>query len=77
MNNKKGDEDVYDYAYALRNSLERLDESAILSERDKDLIRGCIERLRAKRVSTGRLAKYAFTTLTATSSYSRPRKTGL
>ena len=57
----KRDDDIYDYAYALRNSLKRLDDSKLLSERDKDLIRGFLEHLRAKRVSTGRLAKYAFT----------------
>jgi hypothetical protein len=57
---KRGD-DVYDYEYALRNSLKRLDESEVLSGRDKELIQGFIEHLSAKRVSTGRLAKYAFT----------------
>jgi site-specific recombinase XerD len=60
---KKGREpdDVYDYAYSLRNSVKRLDESNVLSDRDKELIRGFLEHLRAKRVSAGRLAKYAFT----------------
>jgi site-specific recombinase XerD len=38
-----------------------VDESETLSERDKELIRGFIQHLRAKRVSVGRLAKYAFT----------------
>ncbi|MGD0318930.1 MAG: tyrosine-type recombinase/integrase [Nitrososphaerales archaeon] len=61
MSAGKGGDDVYDYAYSLRNSLKRLDESTMLSERDKELIRGFIEHLRAKRVSTGRLAKYTFT----------------
>jgi site-specific recombinase XerD len=55
------EDDVYDYSYALRNSLKRLDESEILSEGDKDIIREFLEHLRARRVSTGRLAKYGFT----------------
>jgi site-specific recombinase XerD len=54
-------DDVYDYAYSLRNSIKRLDESNALSYGDKDLIRGFLDHLRAKRVSAGRLAKYAFT----------------
>jgi hypothetical protein len=57
----KEEDDVYDYGYALRNSLKRLDESEILSEGDKEFIREFLEHLRAKRVSTGRLAKYGFT----------------
>ena len=61
VKNHKEEDDVYDYAYLLRNALKRLDGSVILSEPDKDLIRGFLEQLRAKRVSTGRLAKYAFT----------------
>jgi hypothetical protein len=58
---KKEEYDVYDYGYALRNALKRLDESEILSDGDKELIREFLEHLRAKRVSTGRLAKYGFT----------------
>jgi len=61
MERRKEADDVYDYGYALRNSLKRLDESKILSEGDKELIREFLEHLRAKRVSTGRLAKYGFT----------------
>jgi integrase/recombinase XerD len=61
MERRKEADDVYDYGYALRNSLKRLDESKILSEGDKDIIREFLEHLRAKRVSTGRLAKYGFT----------------
>ena len=61
MNRKKGDDDVYDYAYSLRNALKRLDESEVLSDRDKELSRGFIDQLRANRVSTSRLAKHAFT----------------
>jgi site-specific recombinase XerD len=61
MEKRKEEDDVYDYGYALRNSLKRLDESEILSEGDKDIIREFLEHLRAKRVSTGRLAKYGFT----------------
>jgi len=57
MEKVKEADDVYDYSYALRNSLKRLDESGILSEGDKELIREFLEHLRAKRVSTGRLAK--------------------
>jgi site-specific recombinase XerD len=61
MEKRKEVDDVYDYGYALRNSLKRLDESGILSEGDKDIVREFLEHLRAKRVSTGRLAKYGFT----------------
>jgi site-specific recombinase XerD len=61
VKNHKEEDDVYDYAYALRNSLKRLDGSEILSDGDKELIREFLEHLRAKRVSTGRLAKYGFT----------------
>ena len=61
MEKRKEADDVYDYSYALRNSLKRLGESKILSEGDKDIIREFLEHLRAKRVSTGRLAKYGFT----------------
>jgi integrase/recombinase XerD len=61
MERRKEADDVYNYGYALRNSLKRLDESEILSEGDKELIREFMEHLRAKRVSTGRLAKYGFT----------------
>ena len=61
VKNHKEEDDVYDYGYALRNALKRLDESEILSEGDKELIREFLEHLRAKRVSTGRLAKYGFT----------------
>ena len=61
MEKRKDADDVYDYGYALRNSLKRLDESKILSEGDRDIIREFLEHLRAKRVSTGRLAKYGFT----------------
>jgi site-specific recombinase XerD len=61
MEKRKEADDVYDYSYPLRNSLKRLDESEILSEGDKELIREFLEHLRAKRVSTGRLAKYGFT----------------
>jgi site-specific recombinase XerD len=61
MEKRKEADDVYDYSYALRNSLKRLDESEILSEGDKDIIREFLEHLKAKRVSTGRLAKYGFT----------------
>ncbi|HXW36523.1 MAG TPA: hypothetical protein VEJ36_01270 [Nitrososphaerales archaeon] len=61
MEKRKEADDVYNYSYALRNSLKRLDESEILSEGDKDIIREFLEHLRAKRVSTGRLAKYGFT----------------
>jgi site-specific recombinase XerD len=61
VKNHKDEYDVYDYSYSLRNSLKRLDESGILSEGDKQLIREFLEHLRAKRVSTGRLAKYGFT----------------
>ena len=61
MEKRKEADDVYDYGYALRNSLKRLDESEILSEGDKEIIREFLEHLRAKRVSTGRLAKYGFT----------------
>jgi integrase/recombinase XerD len=61
MEKRKEADDVYDYCYALRNSLKRLDESEILSGGDKELIREFLEHLRAKRVSTGRLAKYGFT----------------
>jgi len=57
MDGHKEADDVYDYNYALRDSLKRLDESEILSEGDKELIREFLEHLRAKRVSTGRLAK--------------------
>ena len=58
MERRKEADDVYNYGYALRNSLKRLDESEILSEGDKELIREFLEHLRAMRVSTGRLAKY-------------------
>jgi integrase/recombinase XerD len=61
MERRKEADDVYNYRYALRNSLKRLDESEILSEGDKELIREFLEHLRAKRVSAGRLAKYGFT----------------
>ena len=61
VKNHKEEDDVYDYSYSLRNSLKRLDKSEILSEGDKKLIREFLEHLRAKRVSTGRLAKYGFT----------------
>ncbi len=60
MKNHKEEDDVYDYGYALRNALKLLDESEILSDGDKELIREFLEHLRAKRVSTGRLAKYGF-----------------
>jgi hypothetical protein len=49
MEKVKEADDVYDYGYALRNSLKRLDESEILSDRDKDIIREFLEHLRAKR----------------------------
>ena len=61
MEKRKEADDVYDYSYSLRNSLKRLDESETLSEGDKDIIREFLEHLSAKRVSTGRLAKYGFT----------------
>jgi site-specific recombinase XerD len=61
MEKSKEKDDVYDYGYALRNSLKRLDESEILSKGDKDIIREFLWHLRAKRSSTGRLAKYGFT----------------
>jgi site-specific recombinase XerD len=61
VKNHKEEDDVYHYGYSLRNSLKRLDESEILSDGDKELIREFLEHLRAKRVSTGRLAKYGFT----------------
>ena len=32
---RREDDDVYDYGYALRNPLKRLDDSEILSEGDK------------------------------------------
>lgn len=60
VKNHKEEDDVYDYGYALRNALKLLDESEILSDGDKELIREFLEHLRAKRVSTGRLAKYGF-----------------
>jgi hypothetical protein len=34
MNRNKGDEDICDYAYALRNALKRPDEPTILSDYD-------------------------------------------
>lgn len=43
MKNHKDEDDVYDYGYSLRNSLKRLDESKILSEEDKQLIREFLE----------------------------------
>lgn len=61
MSAGKEDDDIYDYAYSLRNSLRRLYESTTLSARDKEFVLGFLEHLKAKRVSTGRLAKYAFT----------------
>jgi hypothetical protein len=61
VKNHMDEDEDYDYGYSLRNSLKRLDESKILSEEDKQFIREFLEHLRAKRVSTGRLAKYGFT----------------
>jgi site-specific recombinase XerD len=61
MGRNRKESDIYDYEYNLSNSLKRIDDSRILSERDKNLIRDFMMHLRAKRVSVGRLAKYAFT----------------
>jgi site-specific recombinase XerD len=52
-------EDVYDYEYTLRNSLKLIEESERIAPGDKQLLMGFLHHLKAKRVSTGRLAKYA------------------
>jgi len=58
---RASDNDVYNYSYDLANALSLLERSEKIGRPDKELVRGFIEHLRAKRVSTGRLAKYAFT----------------
>ena len=58
---RASDNDVYNYSYGLANALSLLKRSEKVGRPDKELVRGFIEHLRAKRVSTGRLAKYAFT----------------
>jgi hypothetical protein len=61
VKNQKEVDDVYDYGYSLTNSLKRLDESKILSEGDKELIREFLEHPRTERVSTENLAKFEST----------------
>ena len=52
---------IYNYAYRLSNALSLVDRSEVIGPHDKELIKGFIRHLEAKRVSTGRLAKYAYT----------------
>lgn len=53
------EENVYDYAYALSNALSLIDRLEKIILDDKNLIKDFLHHLEAKRVSTGRLAKYA------------------
>jgi hypothetical protein len=47
VKNHKEEDDIYECGNALRNSLKRLNESEILSDGDKELIREFLEHLRA------------------------------
>ena len=53
-------EPIYNYEYSLTNALKLLDSSSVISEQDKQLLRGFIDHLKSQGISTGRLAKYLY-----------------
>ncbi|MDV3244074.1 MAG: hypothetical protein LYZ66_02715 [Nitrososphaerales archaeon] len=52
--------EVYNYEYSLANAEKRLNESELISNEDKEIIRKFVQHLKAQGVSTGRLAKYSY-----------------